>query len=90
MSKTTDKAAEGTCPVTTVLDLAKTTATTELGVPAGDKSVSASATLATSVTEGGKVKKQTQNATVTVGVSSSEEDAPAAKCCDKCGSDCCK
>lgn len=81
---------QGACPAKTVLDLATSTATHELGTEGGNKKVSATATLATSVTENGKVTKNGTNATVSLGVTSSEEDEAPAGCCDKCGTaDCC-
>ena len=81
MSSHKDQA--GTCPVTTVLDLATTTAKSTLGTSASNKRVSATAALSTSVTENGKVNTSNVDATVTLGVSSSESDAPAG-CCEGC------
>ncbi|HEY9777464.1 MAG TPA: hypothetical protein V6C81_27120 [Planktothrix sp.] len=69
----------GTCPLTTVLNLATETAKTELGTSASNKRVATTATLSTAVTENGKTNKTAVDASVTLGVATSEEDAPAAK-----------
>jgi len=85
MTHPTTAQAEGSCPVTTVLELANKTAKAELGTAATGKRVCATASLTVAVTEGGKTKTTSVDAGVTLGVKVSETDAPASDC-----EDCCK
>ena len=81
MSDTAKSKSEKDCPVDQVLKLATATATGELGTDASNKRVTATATLATKVTEGGKTVTDGANATVTLGVSHSEATAAPECCC---------
>lgn len=70
---------QGSCPLTTVLDLATTTAKTQLGTDAENKQVSAEATLTTTVTENGTTDTTSVDATVSLGVKHSSTSADASK-----------
>lgn len=67
-----------------VLNLAKQTATSELGAGASNKDVEAAATLATAVTENGTTTRTKVKAGVSLGVSSSSEEAKGEGCCNGC------
>jgi hypothetical protein len=69
------------CPLENVLGLATKTAKSELGTAPSNKSVTATATLATSVTENGETANEGVNASVSLGVSSSKNPAKPACCC---------
>lgn len=68
-----------------VLKLATGTAKSELGENADNKRVTATATLATKVTEAGTTKADGVDASVTLGVSHSEGPAESECCCERNG-----
>jgi hypothetical protein len=80
MSDTNTKSAQD-CPVDKVFKLAAATAKSELGTDASNKRVTATATLATKVTEAGKTVTDGADASVTLGVSHSEAAAAPECCC---------
>src|SRR5262249_26445058 len=64
-----------------VFKLAATTAKSELGTDASNRRVTATATLATKVTEAGKTVTDGADASVTLGVSHSDAEAAPECCC---------
>jgi hypothetical protein len=69
------------CPLENVLGLATKTAKSELGTGPVNKKVTATATLATAVTENGTTNNEKVDASVSLGVSSSSSPAKADCCC---------
>jgi len=78
MSKSTT-AYQGNTSLTTALKLATDAATAAVTPTDHNKSGTFTATLTGAVTENGKTKNTGVNASVTLGITDSEEDAPAAK-----------
>jgi len=80
-----------TCPVTDCLETATDAAKGALGTDASNKRVKATSTLSVAVTENGKTNTQNVDASVALGVSSSESDAAPACCCadSACEAGCC-
>jgi len=91
-SDTPKAASAKDCPLQQVLKLATKTAEGHLGTQSGNKRVSATAALATEVTENGTTSNDSVHATVSLGVSHSEGKAKAECCCKQHGlpaSGCC-
>jgi hypothetical protein len=85
MSQEATKGSKKDCPLDQVLSLATKTAKGELGTTPANKKVTATATLATSVTENSITSDEAVNASVSLGVSSSSGPAKSECCCEAKG-----